>query len=282
MRLQGQIIAVTVAVMLILTVLVIYLDPFKEETPYVMVQTDRDSYTVGEEITFKLVSISENADFQANGDLYDSGIYIRKLPEGIGPDETLTDHTVNWATRLWLTHGPQVKFPYFNGSDELLELHWDGTYTFFNETRGEYEPLLATSGYYFMVAKLFVTTDDLVKTKVNASSIFYLSSLNVAQHVSYDNVTGNLSLDLDISGGLFDDVEGRCTFDIVRNNGDLGSGGGPFSTNGTSRLFSMTLPDFHPESDYLRLEGFAVSNVGTFAFGVMTSWEEGTILSYYL
>jgi hypothetical protein len=90
-----------------------------------------------------------------------------------------------------------VSVPQFSSDSAPLELKWDGTVQIRNETSGETEDRLATSGYYFLYPKLLVAGGDTaVYPRVDRSSIFYLESLNVSMDFTYQESTRNLTLGL--------------------------------------------------------------------------------------
>jgi hypothetical protein len=192
-------IVVIVAVIVVMAAFVVVVRPFSN-TSYVTAQADRSSYTIGEDITFKLVAQNSfMGHFRSTGYTYDTGVYINKVPEGVALDDFVANSTSYSVRAVWPMLSPQVTFSQFNSDSAPLELKWNGMYQERNETTGDTEYDLATSGYYFILPKLFVTEGDYVVSKIDRSSIFYLDSVNVSMGFSYQSGSGELKLDLKIT-----------------------------------------------------------------------------------
>jgi hypothetical protein len=191
------------AIIVVLVIMVTSLVVFNSSNrmSYVTAQANRSSYTIGEDITFKLVSQNSLLGrFQSNGFSNDCGVYIFKVPDGESIDDLIANQSSYDVTTA--SNVPQVHFSQFNSDSGPLELKWDGTYYGYNEATGEDELQLVTAGNYLLYPKLFVTEGDYVLSKIDRSSFFHLDSLNVTVGSTYSSSSERLSIDLEISDPL--------------------------------------------------------------------------------
>ncbi len=255
----------------------------------VMLQADKETYTIGEEITFKLLSPNQGSGFVISGDKYDNlGVYVGKLPPDMTIDAFLNSSTNMVNSPLWYHDGPQVKFPQFNGRSGHLNLSWDGTFSSYNETSREYEDCLATSGYYFLAAKYSVTMGSYPELRTDRSSVFYLDSLDVEQDLSYSATNGSLTLDLTISSGASRATHGQLNCSVTYPKAtelptDTNESYFLMSTEYLNDTMSLAQDEWggsttvvpYPEGGFSYFEARLVTDEGTFTFGVMVqvAWD---------
>jgi len=247
----------------------------------VTIQADKEGYNIGEEITFKLVSLNRNADFRASGSFADCGIYIGKVPAGTSIHDLNANHSAIQQNPLWNERPPQVTFLNFNGNSEPLDLSWDGTYSWYNETSGEREACLATSGDYLIVPKLWVTAGDSPEVRFDHGSMFHLNSLDVDTELSFNTTSEALTLDLSISSGMSRATNGQLNSTLHfpdKKAVPLGSNDSDYiesyrylndslSFDNGSWSGTITVTP-RPDSLFARFEAIIITDAGNFIFGI--------------
>lgn len=248
----------------------------------VKLQVDKTSYAIGEDVTFQLVSMDRNANFLITGDSADCGIYIGKLPTGVTIDEFLGNFTSVMNSPFWYQNSPQVTFSQFRGNSGPLSLIWDGTFPSYNDSSGEWEDCLATSGYYFLAAKYMVTQGDYPELRTDSSSVFYLNSLNVTEELYFSATSGSHTLDLTISPGGSHASHGQLnsTFQYPDTREvPVGSNESGYTMSVRYLNDTLTLTDGEwretitvvprLDSGYSYFDARVATDVGTFTFGIM-------------
>lgn len=166
----------------------VYLQIEKDRVVYLTVQADKDVFTSEENVTFRLVSLSRNRDFQLVDSMSDDGVYggidIWKLPETVDRKALIEDlmASQNFYSRSeFYPYAGIIHFDRFNSEDEPLQLSWNGTVAVedWNEDVHRYRYYPATSGYYIIVPSQSMDFFNEDYTFIiGQEAIFYYDSLD--------------------------------------------------------------------------------------------------------
>lgn len=153
---------------------------------YVAVKADKDSYAMGEDVTFSLVPLTENVQFTVSGERDGSGVYIVRLADGIDPGTFLDDNEAlyNLSSRVHSGNVPVIPIPVYNSTGEPLRLSWNGTIPQYDIEKGGQVWNRATAGYYALYPEYRWEYGHVTKFMLDRASIFYMDGLRVSQDVS--------------------------------------------------------------------------------------------------
>lgn len=178
---------------------------------YLTVEADKEVFTSDENVTFHLVSLSRDREFELV-DAADEdepwqgygGLNIWKLPDHVDLDAMFDDRLVMWDyfenRGEFYPFTGKVHFGRFSSEDSPLQLSWNGTVTaddHSEEGHGlNYYP--ATSGHYIIVpTDRYDFADDDYTFIIDRNAIFYYQSLNAGIEMVNgpgENATFNLTM----------------------------------------------------------------------------------------
>jgi hypothetical protein len=183
---------------------------------YIAVRTDKDVYTSAEDVTFKLMPLTEGIQFTLSGwmDPNYNGVHVIRIPDDVDPAEVVTNTSLLDRFRSWDRGYANLPIETFNSTGEPLEMSWNGTIRVANELVNDletepsniyYKWANATSGYYLLYPRLQWSYGHVTKFLLDDSAVFYYDSLDVNISTVHDisTVDGDysFSMSLDISLG---------------------------------------------------------------------------------
>lgn len=212
-RLKKKYLAVIVVAMILgvaLLASLVYGSVQDSRIAYIAVRADKDVYTSGENVTFKLVSLTDGIEFTMDGrnDLR-NGMHVVRIPDSVDPTEILNDPFLLDRMYSWERRSIILPIETFNSADGPLEMSWNGSIQVYNDEliddpevgwyQKQHQWVSATSGYYLLYPRLEWSAGHVTKCMLDESSMFYYDSLNV--NISAAFSTGSFSMSMDISLG---------------------------------------------------------------------------------
>lgn len=167
---------------------------------YITVRTDKDVYTSDENVTFRLVPLTEGLEFTLDGSKnpYQNGVHVIRIPDDVDPGEVVTDTSLLYQIGSWGRGRIILPIETFSSGGEPLEMSWNGTMSINNELTGGVDWAKATSGYYLLYPRLERSQGHVTKFMMDDAAVFYYESLNVnisAVH-SYDSFSMSMGISL--------------------------------------------------------------------------------------
>lgn len=205
MRLKGKFVALIAVVMIVLTAVLaswIVGSVQGSRVAYVAVRADRASYSIGENVTFSLVPLSQDVQFTVDGG-EGGGVYIIRLPDDIDPETYLDDPNVlNDLMGLSFYHTggeTKVPLPRFSSSGEPLQMSWNGTINSSYSGNRSWEQ--ATAGHYLLYPAYSWQYGHATKFMLERASIFRLDGLGVKMNISLESSVYTIRADLTLPAG---------------------------------------------------------------------------------
>ncbi|MDD1772753.1 MAG: hypothetical protein LUQ09_07515, partial [Methanomassiliicoccales archaeon] len=172
---------------------------------YITVKVDKESFSAGENVTFRLEAVSKDVEFNVSdpGALYGGsygGVNIYRIPDVVDPDDlfdgTLSIHQLNFDS-FYGDSPTRVHYDYFDSDEGPLEMSWNGSMLVHDRifAGASYQP--ATSGYYLIVPDLEMAYDDHVVCILDESAVFYYDSFDLKLDIVNNpdtNITVTMSM----------------------------------------------------------------------------------------
>ncbi len=312
--------AVILAVMLVISSLaafVAYESVQRNRLGYIGIEVDKEVFTSEEDVTFRLVSLSRNAEFNItdrwNDDVDDDfyrGLDLVRVPDIMDAETFLDDLSSLDYLRNHNTYVPlgRAFFDHFDSQDDSLQVTWNGTvvkeYWDGNGSFLRYSP--AVSGFYVIVPRNSWSADHKVSFLVNERSVFYYDSLDVGMKVTnhieedvtveltlrappwtIDNVTCDLDLVLYYQGSIFEPAEDEDAHHYEEKSIVLNPGQDRVRT----LVFNVSIPDHGyapPGTEGLHNRYFSTltidvvltTTIGTYVTGLSAIWDGGWDYQY--
>lgn len=294
----------------------VYIQMEEDRVVYLTVEADKEVFTSNENVTFRLVSLSGNRDFElvdtesgSDEGLY-GGIDIWKIPETVDHDALLEDPMASqefYSRAEFYPYTAKIHFDRFSSEDEPLQLSWNGTVAVdeWSEEGHRYLYYPATSGYYMIAPSQSVDfADDDYTFIIGKDAIFFYDSLGagIALDVNPgENVTYDLTMRAPVG------TVGTITGDL---NATLSYPGDPFNATDDARLywnetgitlsagadtlrtleFNISVPDMgypHPGAPWfptlpemIYLDAVLTTLEGEYHFGMWVKWKGGLTFVY--
>lgn len=291
MKLKKKYLAALVALLLVMTAVVssiIVSSVQGSRIAYVAVSADKESYSLGENVTFKLRPLSQGVDFTIGGGYVDPNtgigygemVTIIRIPDGMDLHSIIDDPDVLNDMYSWRNHNSiNLPIPAFSSSGESLSMSWNGTIKAYDRNYTGYVWGQATAGYYLLYPDHFYSTfssDRVIKFFLDHSSIFYYDGLDVDYNFTTEgqrtNLIMNLTLPSDFTPSSGSPLEGYLSAFIPT--------GGPMNASsffnqtldlrpGETTTISIALPSAYRSS--LTLDAILTTGSGRFIFGFYTS-----------
>jgi len=212
MRIKKQFMAIIIAVILIASSVLAYttyVSVQEDRVGYIGIEVDKKTFNSSEDVTFHLVSLTDNAKFNITdhwvdwGDEQYDGLDIIRVPDSEDPDTFLDDQNnldyIHFQSSYYNTVG-KAHFNYFNSEDGSLQVTWNRTIRWDGMVEGNwtvvYHP--AVSGYYVVAPRIsWRAEEDNHVFVIDEKAIFYYDSLDTnitATNVPNTNVTIELTL----------------------------------------------------------------------------------------
>lgn len=212
-RLKKKYLAIIVVVMIVgvaLLASLVYSSVQGSRIAYIAVRTDKDVYTSDENVTFRLVPLTDGIEFTMGGQNDPRyGMHVVRIPDDVDPAEILTDPLLLDRIYSWERKSIILPIETFNSADGPLEMSWNGTIQIYNDelvddpevgwSQKQYQWVSATSGHYLLYPRLQWYAGHVTKCMLDESSIFYYESLNV--NISAVHSPGSFSMSMDITIG---------------------------------------------------------------------------------
>lgn len=220
MRIKRKYLALVVAIILIAASAIsysVYQTIEDNRVAYITVKVDKESFSAGENVTFRLEAVSKGVEFNitdpgaVNGD-NSGGVNIYRIPDGIDPDDlfdgTYSIYQLNYDF-LDGASPTMVHYDYFDSEEGPLEIIWNGSMWVYDHIFGglSYQP--ATSGYYLIVPDLEMAYDDHVVCILDKSAVFYYDSFDLKLDI-VNNPDTNITVTMSIQASPGTEGEVSC------------------------------------------------------------------------
>lgn len=278
MRLKKKYLAIIVAAMIVLTAVLassIVGSVQGSRIAYVAVSADKDVFGMNENVTFKLLPLSQGIQFTVNGMNDGSGVQIVRIPDSIDPDSIINDP--NMLSEVWIWGNdhpcPVVPIPQFNSTGEPLELSWNCTKSTYDRSTNELIWGKATAGYYLLNPRYYSWEyGHAVKFMLDRSSIFYYDGLNVRFDltISYDHNESTIVADLTLPEGSSPLSGNLTSFVPYYGQGNMSSSYHNFSINmQPGEATSIRVVITNPSYSFLTtsMDVILQTSNGTYVFG---------------
>ena len=285
MKLKKKYLAALVALLLVMTAVVssiIVSSVQGSRIAYVAVSADKESYSLGENVTFKLRPLSQGVDFTIGGGAGDPNygsyfgevVSIVRIPDDMDPYSIIDDPDVLNDMYSWRNHNSvNLPIPQFSSSGESLSMSWNGTVWAYDSNYAGHVWGQATAGYYLLYPgnNYYYSYDRTVKFFLDHSSIFYYGGLDVDYNFTTEGQRTNLIMNLTLPSSS-SPVEGYLSAFMPT--------GGPVNASsffnqtlglrpGETTTISIALPSAYRSS--LTLDAILTTGSGRFIFGFYTS-----------
>ncbi len=299
-----------------LTAFVAYESVQRNRLGYIVIEVDKRAFTSGEDVTFRLVSLTGNAKFNITDRWYmdhederDRGFDMVRVPDVVSPETFLDDLSALDYLRAHSTFIPigRAFFDHFDSRDGSIQIVWNGTVVTegwnANGSYLSYGP--AVSGHYVIVPRSSWSSDLKVSFVINERSMFYYDSLGVGiEPVNHpdDNLTiglflrappgtiGDMTCDLNLS------LSTSATRSSPRRADCIYGGGQGIALSAEqdavrNLVFNISIPDhgYSPSGDdefmnrYFSPVIIAVvltTNLDTYVTGLSATWDGGWVYDY--
>ena len=282
MRLKKKYLVVLVALMLVMTAVVasfVVSSVQGTRIAYVAISADKESYSMGEDVTFKLRPLTQGIDFTIGGEsgdpyrgtYYGEMVTIVRIPDDVDPYSLIDRSGGLNDISMWKSHSPNrasIPIPLFSSSGESLDMSWNGTLRAYDKT-GSYIWGEATAGYYLLYPEYY-SYGRTVKFFLDHSSIFYYDGLDVDYEITTEGQETTITMSLTLPD-YTSPTEGRLSAYVPYDGMQISS---PYhnqtldlKAGETSTVF-IKVPSSNP---YLSLDAVLVTDAGTYIFGFYTS-----------
>lgn len=207
MRLKKKYLAIIVVIMLVGVAFVasmVYGSVQSTRVAYVAVRADKEVFTGAEDVTFKLVPLTDGVQFTVD-DWYDknwNGVHVVRIPDSVDPGEVVTNISLLNQFSSWDRGYAIVPTGSFNSTGEALELSWNGTLGVYNFVTGEEDWVGATSGYYLLYPRLQWSYGHVTKFMLDEGAVFYYDSLNANVTIERTKTSFSMSVDISLGEGM--------------------------------------------------------------------------------
>lgn len=206
-RLKKKYTAVVIVAMIVgvsLLASVVYGSVQESRIAYIAVRTDKDVYTSGENVTFKLVPLTEGLQFTLGGGMYpyQNGVQVVRIPDDVNPADVVTDPSLLERIHFWGLGRNILPIGTFNSTGEPLEMSWNGTVQIDGELTGGVNWANATSGYYLLYPRLERSQGHVTKFMLDDAAVFYYRSLNADINTVRTDDSFSISMGISLDKGL--------------------------------------------------------------------------------
>jgi|WetSurMetagenome_2_1015567.scaffolds.fasta_scaffold135854_2 hypothetical protein len=208
MRIKRKYLALAVAIIIIAASAIsysVYQSIEDNRVAYITVKVDKESFSAGENVTFRLEAITEDVEFNVTdpGAVYGSnngGVNIYRIPDVIDPDDLFDGTFSIYQLNFDFFYGDsptRIHYDYFDSEEGPLEMSWNGSKSIYDRifTVSSYQP--ATSGYYLIAPDLEMAYDDHLVCILDESAVFYYDSMDLKLDIVNNpdtNVTVTISM----------------------------------------------------------------------------------------